>query len=238
MWVRWAGTGDSMRAMGEKIGSPAATVSQIEKGQRALKEPKIASWAAALGVDQDDLYELWVLCQGLVPADRGRPVFYSERPDVLSSVALDDDEILKTLSKHPELEPIYRLAARICAVMNRLLPSEEFGVQPRKFEDPIPTDLDDGEYNGGASGAFVPLPGIWVVWHDPDTPDPAGAVTVPLLKQPTPIVRRRATSVLTADLEDLIRTLSGAERERVRGYIEAVVEERSRRDGEIQAENV
>src|ERR1035437_3152609 len=110
-WVRWAGTGDSMRAMGEKIGSPPATVSQIENGQRALKEPKIASWAAALGVVEADLYELWVLCQGLVPAGRGRPVFYRERPDVLGSVALDDDKILETLHKHPELEPIYRLAA-------------------------------------------------------------------------------------------------------------------------------
>ena len=93
MWVRWAGTGNSMRATGEKIGSPAATVSQIEKGQRALKEPKIASWAAALGVDPDDLFELWALCQGLLPAESGRAVFYSERPDVLGSVGLDDDHI-------------------------------------------------------------------------------------------------------------------------------------------------
>ena len=226
-----------MRAMGEKIGSPAATVSQIVNGQRALKEPKIASWAVALGVDKADLYELWVLCQGLVPAGRARLVFYGERPDVLGSVALDDDKILATLHKHPELEPIYRLAARICAVMQRLLPNEEFEVQPRKFEDPIPTDLDEGEHNGAAWEAFVPLPVIWVLWHDPDAPGPVDALTVPLLKKPTPIVRRRATSVLTADLEDLIRTLSGPERERVRGYVEAVVEERSRRDGEDQTEN-
>lgn len=223
--------------MGDKIGSPAATVSQIEKGQRALKELKIGSWAAALGVDQRDLHELWALCQGLIPADHVRHVFYSERPDVLGSVALDGDEILRTLSKYPELEPIYRLTLRICAVMNRLLPSEKFVVQPREFEDPIPTDLDGGEGDGGASAAFVALPVIWVVWHDPDALHQVAAVTVPVLKPPTPIVRRRATSVLAADLEDLLRALSGAERERVRGYIEAVVEERSRRDGENQTEN-
>jgi hypothetical protein len=40
-------------------------------------------------------------------------------------------------------------------------------------------------------------------------------------------VRRRSSSVKAADLEDVIRGLSGPERERVRGYIDAVIEQRS-----------
>ena len=115
---------------------------------------------------------------------------------------------------------------RICAVMRRLLPSEEFGVQPLTPEDPIPADLN-GDDDGAPQEDFVPRPVLWVVWHDPDAPDPVAAVTIPLLKRPTPIVRRRTPTVVTGDLQELIRALSGAERERVRGYIEAVIEQRS-----------
>ncbi len=49
----------SMRQLGLVIGCPAATISQTEKGQRALKEPKIAHWALALEVSEGDLRELW-----------------------------------------------------------------------------------------------------------------------------------------------------------------------------------
>src|SRR3954470_7427229 len=83
--VRTAGTGSSMRQVGDKIGAPAATVSQIEKGQRALKEPKIAVWAAALKVSEADLHELWVLSQGRIPVGPDRLVFYMDRPDVLGA---------------------------------------------------------------------------------------------------------------------------------------------------------
>jgi len=226
MWMRW-GTGDSMRALGEKIGISAAGVSQIEKGQRALKDPKIALWAAALEVDQDDLHELWLLCQGLVPADE-RPVFYTDQPDALRLVALKNVEIQDAVGAQPGLELIYRLALRICEVLIRLLPQEKFAVQPRKFEDPIPTDLDD-EYDG-AEVAFVPLPAIWVMWSNPDIPNSPHAVVVPFLKELTPIVRQRVTSMPTASLEALLRTLSATERERVRGYIEAVLQDRSGRN--------
>jgi hypothetical protein len=50
---------------------------------------------------------------------------------------------------------------------------------------------------------------------------------VPLIQKLTPIARRRDRSVKSMDLEDLIRELSGPERERVRGYVEAIVEQRS-----------
>lgn len=39
-------------------------------------------------------------------------------------------------------------------------------------------------------------------------------------------MRRRGRSVKAVDLEDLVRDLSGPERERVRGYIEAIIEQR------------
>ena len=54
---------------------------------------------------------------------------------------------------------------------------------------------------------------------------------MPLLQELTPIVRRRGKSVRAVDLEDLLRELSGPERERVRGYIDAIVEHRADPEG-------
>lgn len=223
-----------MRQVGESVGAPAATVSQVEKGQRALKEPRIASWAAALQVSEADLHELWLLCQGLVPVGPDRVVFYSDRPDVLASAPLDAD-IIKTLRDRPELEAIYRLALRVTVVLKRLLPNAS-GVQvdPDEF-DFDPDDMDESgawvispsqrKQLEAAFADFVPLPIIWIHWADFTSRD---GVRMPLLEKPTPIVRRRGKSVNTVELEDLIRELSGPERERVRGYVEAVVEQRDK----------
>ena len=52
-----------MREVGSRIEAAAATVSQIEKGQRALKEPKIPMWAAALEVDETYLRDTWLRVQ-------------------------------------------------------------------------------------------------------------------------------------------------------------------------------
>lgn len=49
----------TMRQLGAKIGVPAATVSQVEKGERALKEPKIALWAKGLGIKEKILRDEW-----------------------------------------------------------------------------------------------------------------------------------------------------------------------------------
>ena len=225
-----------MRQVAEKIGAPAATVSQIEKGQRALKEPKIAVWAAALEVSETDLRELWALSQGLIAVDN-RLVFYSDRPDVLGTDSLDA-AVLETLRERPDLEPIYRLAERIIAVLERLLPDTGLGVDPDYFEPPhIPygmtLSIAEEEENAAAAAAFVPLPIIQCVWDDTpgwrqysETTD-RYLVRVPLLQELTPIVRRRGKSVNAVELEDLIRDLSGPERERVRGYVEAIVEQRA-----------
>jgi transcriptional regulator with XRE-family HTH domain len=51
--------GLTMREVGERIGSPAATVSQAEKGKRAVKEPKLGLWATALKVDESFLRHRW-----------------------------------------------------------------------------------------------------------------------------------------------------------------------------------
>jgi transcriptional regulator with XRE-family HTH domain len=237
--IRTVGTGDSMRQVGDKIGAPAATVSQIEKGQRALKEPKIAVWAAALGVSEADLHELWVLSQGLIPVG-DRLVFYSDRPDALGAATLSAD-IVKTLGFRPDLEPIFRVAERITAVLKPLLPNAGIGVDPEDFER-----LHEGKEYGGLTltaaeqdeqaeheAAFVPLPIIECHWDNrPGRPEPWEVndryrVRVPLLQKLTPIVRRRGRSVNAVELEDLIRDLSGPERERVRGYVEAIVEQRA-----------
>lgn len=214
-----------MRAIGQRIGAPAATVSQIEKGQRALKEPKIATWAAALEVRADDLNELWLLCQGWVRSDSGQPIFYAHPARESVAVGGADEGIAETLKTHPELEPIYQLAQQICAVMRRLLPNLEFEVQSGKRDDPIPTDLGEGE-DQGQHVEFVPLPTLWVLWHDDRAPDPVAAVTIPLIEQQTPIARRRASTLAADDLQKLIYALSAVERERVRGYIDAIIEDR------------
>lgn len=56
----------SMRQVGSIIGTKAATVSQIEKAQRALKEPKLHIWAEALGVDEYQLTQLWWATQSFM----------------------------------------------------------------------------------------------------------------------------------------------------------------------------
>lgn len=236
-----------MRQVGESVGSPAATVSQVEKGQRALKEPRIGQWAAALDVNEADLHELWVLCQGLVPAGRNRRVFYSDRPDALGSAPLDA-KIIKTMCDRPDLEALYRLSARIAVVVKRLLPkAASVHVEPDEFEIPFDPDMDESgalvtspsnqKKLEAAFADFVPLPVIWIYWADAPAPrhnlefTSGNGVRMPLLEKPTPVVRRRGKSVNTVELEELIRELSGPERERVRGYVEAVVEQRATSEG-------
>ena len=51
--------GMTMRQLAAKIGCPAATISQVEKGQRALKEPKLAIWSDALGISEEYLKTEW-----------------------------------------------------------------------------------------------------------------------------------------------------------------------------------
>lgn len=236
--IRMAGTAESMRQVGDKIGAPAATVSQIEKGQRALKEPKIAVWSAALGVDQADLLELWRLCQGEVLIGDSR-VFYSHAGEGLGTEPLNSG-ILKVLRDRPDLEPVYRLAELIAGVLKRILPNAWIQVDPADFE-PLYIDkmaggmtltAEEQDEQAADEAAFVPLPFIECYWSD--TPGPSQAseisgrdrVQVPLLQEFTPIVRRRSRSVTKVNLEDLIRDLTGPERERVRGYVEAIVEQR------------
>lgn len=55
--------GLSMRKVGEAFGTPAATISQIERAQRALKEPKIDKLADALGISRRTLRAVWVRAQ-------------------------------------------------------------------------------------------------------------------------------------------------------------------------------
>ena len=51
--------GLTMRELGARVGVPAATISQTEKGQRALKEPKLSAWADGLGINQKTLNYHW-----------------------------------------------------------------------------------------------------------------------------------------------------------------------------------
>jgi transcriptional regulator with XRE-family HTH domain len=126
--LRTVGTGQSMRQVGDRIGVRAATVSQIEKGQRALKEPKIPAWAEALEVSEVDLHELWMLSQGHVQVD-GQLVFYADRPDAIGAEP-QDETIVRTLEERPDLRPIYLLAQRMATVLDRLLPAAGIRIRP------------------------------------------------------------------------------------------------------------
>lgn len=239
--IRTAGTAASMRQIGDKIGAPAATVSQVEKGQRALKAPKIAVWSRALGIGESDLLELWRLSQGEVLVG-DRLTFYTDAGKGLGTGALSVG-IAEQLEKRPDLEPIYRLAEWIAAVLRKVLPNTSIQVEPLDFE---PLYIDDAatgltltaakqDEQADHAAAFVPTPVIECYWDDtrgqgrPSEINARFHVLVPVLQQLTPIVRRRGKSVNTVELEDLIRSLSGPERERVRGYVEAIVEQRGSR---------
>jgi hypothetical protein len=234
--IRTAGTPDSMRVFGQKIDAPAATVSQVEKGQRALKEPKIAVWSKALDIEESDLLELWWLSQGEVLVG-DRRMFYTDAGEGLGTDLMDAD-IVKVLRERPDLEPIYRLAELIVTVLKKVLPNAWVQIDPAEFE-PLYidkmyagsglTDAEEAEEDEHAA-AFVPLPVIECFWDS--TPgarqlSERDRVLVPLLQELSPIVRRRGRSVNSVELEDLIRDLSGPERERVRGYVEAILEQRS-----------
>jgi transcriptional regulator with XRE-family HTH domain len=240
--IRTAGTTYSMRQVGDRIGAPAATVSQIEKGQRALKEPKIAIWSEALDVDEANLVELWWLCQGEVLVG-DRRCFYTEAGEGLGTEHLQA-EIVKALQKQPDLEPIYRLAELITRVLERLLPNAGLRVEPTEYEplhlEKMAADMEltgseqDEQAEHGAT--FLCLPLIECFWDDASRRRPNSGISqrfqmqVPLLQELMPIVRRRGKSVDAEKVEDLVRTLSGPERERVRGYIEAIVEQRNSDD--------
>jgi transcriptional regulator with XRE-family HTH domain len=236
--LRTVGTGQSMRQVGDRIGVRAATVSQIEKGQRALKEPKIAAWAGALDVSEADLRELWMLSQGQVQLG-DRRVFYADEPDALGAERLNDS-IAQALEQRPDLKPIYLLALRIATVLHRLLP--DAGIQVRPDDDFEPPHL--GEPGG------VPLTGVQedenAEWASTfplpfiertrgGTPhserrfeyEEGELIRVPRLEEQAPIVRRRGKAVGATDLEDLLHELTGPERERVRGYIDAIMDQRA-----------
>lgn len=51
--------GISMNELGRRLGVPAATVSQMERAERALKEPKLTAWAKALEVPESNFRESW-----------------------------------------------------------------------------------------------------------------------------------------------------------------------------------
>lgn len=239
--IRTAGTAASMRQLGDKIGAPAATVSQVEKGQRALKAPKIAVWARALNVGESDLLELWRLSQGEVLIG-DRLTFYTDAGEGLGTGALSAG-VVKELGKRPDLEQIYRLAELIAAVLRKVLPDTGIQVGSLDFEPLCIDDMAAGltltaaqeDEQADHAAAFVPLPVIECNWDDARGRRRSSAINarfqvrVPLLRELTPIVRRRGKSMNTVELEDLIRSLSGPERERVRGYVEAIVEERGSR---------
>lgn len=230
--IRSVGSDDSMRQVGERIGAPApaATVSQIEKGERALKEPKIANWAKALGVREADLLELWQLSQGDIVID-GRRVFYTEASEALGNQPFGDD-VANVLRERPDLEPTYRLAARIAAVLRRLVPYVMFEVEPddlgRFYEERWETTRvfrDEAEEYEAVSAAFVPVP--WIRCYSREVSGPMYGVAVPVLTHLAPVARRRGKSIDVVQLDDLIRALTGPERERVRGYVDAIVEQRA-----------
>ena len=125
-------------------------------------------------------------------------------------------------------------------MLRRLLPDVSVQVDPDQFEPPHVDKMAAGltltaaeeDENAEAAEIFVPLPLIECYWDgNPGRREPSEMkryrVGVPLLRELTTVVQRRRKSIKAVELEDLIRELSGLERERVRGYIEAIVEQRA-----------
>ncbi len=215
-----------MRPIGEKVGGTAATVSKIEKGQRALKEEKIPTWAEALEVNEHDLHQLWLLCQGRVPDDEGTPTLYTDPTSPIHSEVLDP-EILDSVTRHPDLRPIYLLTSRIIATLRSLLPKAHvtWGKFEPRFMDaagewatPEEEDLDWDR---------APLPIIELWWRDGSEYARPAEIDVPLLDPTKPGDRRQTTSTPTSELITLIEALAATERDRVRGYIDAIIENRA-----------
>lgn len=55
--------GLTLRQLGEKVGGTATTVYQIENNERALKEPKLNTWADALGISRRAFKAEWIRVQ-------------------------------------------------------------------------------------------------------------------------------------------------------------------------------
>lgn len=216
-----------MRFVGERLGAPAATVSQIEKGQRALKEPKVEAWSRALEVDSSDLLELWNLCQGIVQ-DGEMTSFYGEQGDESAALPVQDELVSSVLAANPELADLYRLVYEIAACMSKLLPRDTFSVQPLRRDDPIPKFLSDEDAENARSQHFSPLPVLWVSWASTEASERVAGVVIPKIAPVAPIVRRRQSSLKARDLVEMLNGLNSLERERVRGYVEALIEARDR----------
>lgn len=229
--VRLGGTGSSMRRVAQRIGTPTATVSQTEKGQRALKQPKIAAWADALEVRAEDLHELWQLSQGLVRID-GELAFYGDRQEPFAAIPPGPD-IEQVLERRPELGPLYRLASLIADALSRTLGGAHVRVDPvgEHWEYPAyePPLTDDERHWTEQWEERSDLPCLRCSAVAPPEDERISEfaegelIEIPWIRDPSPIARPRTRSADTSDLDELIRSLTGAERERVRGYIEAII---------------
>lgn len=232
--IRLAGAGSSQRRIAERLGVSAAAVSQIEKGQRALKEAKLGGWAKALEVDEAGLLELWRLCQGQVRLGE-ELVFYSDHPEALSAEPTGP-RVEKVLRQQHELRSIYRLTGQIAEVLGRIVPDATLRIEPfDHFHEPNVGDgtpeadkeaLEEWAEVADLPCIHCPQDETWMTYQAPGE-----LVRVPILQKPGPIVRRRGKSVGAAELEDLIGDLSAPERERVRGYVDAIIEQRAEPGG-------
>jgi transcriptional regulator with XRE-family HTH domain len=77
--IRVVRTDKTMNQFARDMGKAPAFVSQIEKGQRALKEPSIKAYSDALWTKEEHLRVLWLLCQGwLLVDDEEARYFYED----------------------------------------------------------------------------------------------------------------------------------------------------------------
>jgi transcriptional regulator with XRE-family HTH domain len=82
--------GMTTQEVADKIGGFRATVSQAEKGERAVKEPKLFVWANALGVEEAYLRMAWVDCQSEedppITRNRKKAIKHKELETLLSEL--------------------------------------------------------------------------------------------------------------------------------------------------------
>jgi len=208
-------------------------VSQVERGERALKKPKLESWAPALEISYDPFEELWFLSQGMIWLD-GRRVFYADHPEALGDNHLGP-QIDEVLEANPDIEPVYRLASRIVETLKTILPLLDISLDVDGDDKEPPyldgfihgqlTDLRKAEMEEFSSRG--PLPMIHGLWGPQNVKDRIERwIQVPFIEKDQPVRRPRGEATTSEELETLVGRLSALERERVRGYVDALIENR------------
>lgn len=200
--------------LAKRLNISASAVSQAESGDRPPREQKLADWAAALEVPADQLQELYLLVQGLVPWD-GDVYWYRDLWDEEGRPAGGPHRFL-AVEMQKRLAPVLEAAggAEVSA--------------PRWYEAEYDPETDDGY------PAYLGIPIVWSGGFSDDGPRGFSSTQIEVpepLRQPRarrePRPEARPGDRLAAALSELNRR----EKDLVLAYIQGLVDARAE-DGE------